>query len=209
MNQQDALAIAQNGGAQDDDSDLDIDGDDLEDDMSGGISSSPSIEDGMCPVRDSKPSLPSPPMPFTAEAGTPVPATSTTATAHTPVHKGEFCPTNIAPQPNVTPSHHHRRDVPAESGLIVGPSNEYRAFSEAALPLAQPPIHSEHKAPADTTQSGDDFLTKRKEVEKGEHSGAVSGHDCDLLIPYDPSASDDDDGSDFSLPDDPAYVDSG
>lgn len=52
MHQQDALAIAQNGGAQDDDSDLDIDGDDLDDDMTGGISSSPSIEDGTWPVRD-------------------------------------------------------------------------------------------------------------------------------------------------------------
>lgn len=46
MQQQDALAVAQNGGMQDD-SDLDVDADDgMDDDMTGGISSSPSIEDG-------------------------------------------------------------------------------------------------------------------------------------------------------------------
>lgn len=212
MNQQDALAIAQNGGAQDDDSDIDIDGDDLDDDMTGGISSSPSIEDGMCPVRRSKPSPLSPLIPSTSEAETPVPATSTSATAQPPVHEERSCPTNTAPQPNVTPSHHHHRDVLAENEPIGGPSTEYRAFVEAVesgLPLAQPPNHTGHETPTDTTQSEADFLNKRKEVEKGEHSGAVSGLDYDLPIPYDPSASDDDDGSDFSLPDDPAYVDSG
>ncbi|PKS13310.1 hypothetical protein jhhlp_000081 [Lomentospora prolificans] len=45
MHQQDALAVAQNGGVQDD-SDMEMDGDDYDDDMTGGISSSPSIEDG-------------------------------------------------------------------------------------------------------------------------------------------------------------------
>jgi hypothetical protein len=46
MQEQDALAVAQNGGMQDD-SDLDVDADDgMDDDMTGGISSSPSIEDG-------------------------------------------------------------------------------------------------------------------------------------------------------------------
>ncbi|KAF2972419.1 hypothetical protein GQX73_g1208 [Xylaria multiplex] len=53
MEQQDALAIAQNGGVgghADDDGDIDIntDDDDLDDDMMDRISSSPSIEDGGC-----------------------------------------------------------------------------------------------------------------------------------------------------------------
>lgn len=46
MNQEDALAIAQNGGvSSSDEGDLDGDGDDLDDDMMDKISSSPSIED--------------------------------------------------------------------------------------------------------------------------------------------------------------------
>jgi hypothetical protein len=49
MQQQDALAVAQNGGMQDD-SDMEMDGDDYDDDMTGGISSSPSIEDGVYPL---------------------------------------------------------------------------------------------------------------------------------------------------------------
>lgn len=54
MQHQDALAIAQNGGAVghagDDDGDVDVatDDDDLDDDMMDRISSSPSIEDGGC-----------------------------------------------------------------------------------------------------------------------------------------------------------------
>ncbi|KAF4454737.1 hypothetical protein F53441_2815 [Fusarium austroafricanum] len=48
MNQEDALAIAQNGGiSSSDEGDLDGD-DDLDDDMMDKISSSPSIEDGGC-----------------------------------------------------------------------------------------------------------------------------------------------------------------
>lgn len=53
MQQQDALAIAQNGGVgghADDDGDIEVntDDDDLDDDMMDKISSSPSIEDGGC-----------------------------------------------------------------------------------------------------------------------------------------------------------------
>ncbi|KAH6976116.1 hypothetical protein BKA56DRAFT_674616 [Ilyonectria sp. MPI-CAGE-AT-0026] len=52
MTQEDALAIAQNGGiSSSDEGDLDGDADDLDDDMMDKISSSPSIEDGgCCPV---------------------------------------------------------------------------------------------------------------------------------------------------------------
>lgn len=52
MSQEDALAIAQNGGiSSSDEGDLDGDADDLDDDMMDKISSSPSIEDGgCCPV---------------------------------------------------------------------------------------------------------------------------------------------------------------
>lgn len=47
--QEDALAIAQNGGiSSSDEGDLDGDADDLDDDMMDKISSSPSIEDGGC-----------------------------------------------------------------------------------------------------------------------------------------------------------------
>lgn len=49
MVQEDALAIAQNGGiSSSDEGDLDGDADDLDDDMMDKISSSPSIEDGGC-----------------------------------------------------------------------------------------------------------------------------------------------------------------
>ncbi|KHO01176.1 SH3 domain containing protein [Metarhizium album ARSEF 1941] len=52
--QQDALAIAQNGGLTPaDEDDLDGDGDDLDDDLMDKISSSPSIEDAAWPRRDS------------------------------------------------------------------------------------------------------------------------------------------------------------
>ncbi|KAH7144453.1 hypothetical protein B0J13DRAFT_444010 [Dactylonectria estremocensis] len=49
MTQEDALAVAQNGGiSSSDEGDLDGDADDLDDDMMDKISSSPSIEDGGC-----------------------------------------------------------------------------------------------------------------------------------------------------------------
>lgn len=215
MNQQDALAIAQNGGAHDDDSDLDMDGDDLDDDMTGGISSSPSIEDGMCPSTF-------PPSPATcsvaSKARTSALATSSTVTAHIPMSGGEADPTDMTLQPNVTPSHHHHhhRDVPAGKGPIEGQGPKYRAPVEDSAPamLALAPIDSEHETPenADTTmvRSAHGFLRSRKELEKGEHGDAVGEHDPDLLVPYQPGdASDDDDGSDLSLPDTPDYVDSG
>ena len=80
------------------------------------------------------------------------------------------------------------------------------------LPLA--PVDSQHEEPPanpDTTaiQPAHNFLKRRKELEKGEHDDAFVGHDCDLLVPYQPGTSDDDDGSDLSLPDEPNHVDSG
>lgn len=53
MPSEDALAIAQNGGvtgSASEDGDMDADADDLDDDMMDKISSSPSIEDGGCPL---------------------------------------------------------------------------------------------------------------------------------------------------------------
>ncbi|KAI0024897.1 hypothetical protein F4780DRAFT_723482 [Xylariomycetidae sp. FL0641] len=47
MQQQDSLAVAQNGGASADEADIDGDDDGLDDDMMDRISSSPSIEDGV------------------------------------------------------------------------------------------------------------------------------------------------------------------
>lgn len=44
--QQDSLAIAQNGGVSSEEADLEAEADDLDDDMMDRISSSPSIEDG-------------------------------------------------------------------------------------------------------------------------------------------------------------------
>lgn len=216
MDQQDALAIAQNGGVHND-SDMDMDDDDLDDDMNGGISSSPSIEDGMSPSRDPPPCWPRRvsslraqhfPLPFesssiTSEARSSSPSTPsppapapTPATAQSPVDATESCTADIAPQPTTIPGHHHhhhRDDAPAAHGSIE------------QLP----------GAPHATT---DDFLNKRRELEKGEHDDAFTEYnddddDDDLLVPYESTASDDDDydddASDFSLPDGPVYVDSG
>jgi hypothetical protein len=58
--QQDALAIAQNGGGHDiAEEDLDDAGDDMDDDMMDKISSSPSIEDGWCTCSHQTPLSPS------------------------------------------------------------------------------------------------------------------------------------------------------
>lgn len=62
--QQDALAVAQNGGQEADDADLDAENEaDMDDDMMDKVSSSPSIEDGGSPsvlphVRPGPPQLP-------------------------------------------------------------------------------------------------------------------------------------------------------
>lgn len=219
MSQQDALAVAQNGGVHDD-SDLDIDGDDLDDDdMTGGISSSPSIEDGMCPVRDPPPCWPRrvsslrgvTPSPNTHEASkarTPVsPTEPFAATAQGSVDATGFDPTDIAPQ---VVRHHHHRDAPPKNNSIEATGLDCATVeAETGMPTKHEPHDDTHGTTGTTTasQTEDHFFEKRKELEKGEHGDAV-GCDGDLLIPYEP-ASDDDDGSDLSLPDDPCLIDSG
>ncbi|SPO02885.1 related to ATP dependent RNA helicase [Cephalotrichum gorgonifer] len=186
MDQQDALAIAQNGGVQDD-SDLEIDGDDLDDDMGGGISSSPSIED-----------------------------------AQNPPNATEVCTTDTLLRPPEAPGHHHHHLDDDDAPALHDSIEEYPDAPHTTADKSQdPPPHGytspEHERlrPAGvdkaTTilQADDDFVKKRKELEKGEHDDATAEYDSDLLVPYEPSASDDDDdASDLSLLDDPVYVSS-
>lgn len=217
MTQQDALAVAQNGGVHDDSDDLDIDGDDLDDDdMTGGISSSPSIEDGMCPVRDPPPcwprrvsslrgASPSPGTHEASEARSPVsPAVSLATTAQSPVREAGIGSTYTAPQLD----HHHHRDATPGNDSIEATDLTCATFeAETGVSTKNEPydIANETTDIAAMSQTEYTFLDKRNEL---EHDCDAAGCDGELLIPYDP-ASDDDDGSDLPLPDDPRYVDSG
>lgn len=211
--QQDALAVAQNGGVQDD-SDLDIDGDDLDDDdMSGGISSSPSIEDGMCPVRDPSPCWPrrvlslrgvTPSLNTHGASEAMAPALSVVsfaATARSSVGATELAPLHRAPQ--LDHHHHHHRDALFGNDLIETTDLTCATF-EAGTDV--PTKHGPHDNTHGTTEHR--FLEEREELGRDKHGDAAG---CDeLLIAYDPASDDDDDdgSSDLSLPDDPRYVDS-
>lgn len=220
MTQQDTLAVAQNGGVHDDSDDLDIDGDDLDDDdMTGGISSSPSIEDGMYPVRDPPPcwprrvsslrgASPSPSTHKTSKARSPVsPAVSLAATAQSPVGETGLSLADTTPQR--AHHHHHHRDATPGNDSIEATDLTCATFEAGAGVPTKNELHdiaNETTDMAAVSQTEYSFLEKRNEL---EHNCDAAGCDGELLMPYNPASDDDDDGSDLPLPDDPRYVDSG
>ncbi|KAF7542959.1 hypothetical protein G7Z17_g11140 [Cylindrodendrum hubeiense] len=183
MTQEDALAIAQNGGiSSSDEGDLDGDADDLDDDMMDKISSSPSIEDGGCcpivtpvawPRRVSSLSALRTSPNIVGSSGARPPSPYPDALKHLPSHSTFAQLPRALP---VTPNHHHLR-------CEVVP-NQY----------------SENSKQPDSTE--DDTCDQDNTI------FTIHEDDMSLTIPYEESFEDDDD-SNLSFPDDSRFIDSG
>ncbi|KAL7919917.1 hypothetical protein ACQKWADRAFT_329273 [Trichoderma austrokoningii] len=200
QHQQDPLAVAQNGGMADDD-DIEDDGD-LDDDMMDRISSSPSIEDGACSH---------------SVAVTPVAwprrVSSLTSIPRIPWASLHLHPNTPSPPipstrdtdflQQIRDGHHHLL-----SGEYAKPSddnNDYDNGSENKNEFAgcNALAHQEYGeydcgcgcgCSSSSSVHQDDF--------------AYDETDASLTIPYNKSFEEDDD-SDFSLPNDPRFIDYG
>ncbi|KAK2730170.1 SH3 domain-containing protein [Colletotrichum kahawae] len=212
--QQDALAIAQNGGtsANSDDGDMDDTDESLDDDMMDKISSSPSIEDGGCNSITIPRSWPrrvdslqamrdraSPVSPAFSEAMSSSPYTETL----------EYPPTQHSWQHSKASasatSHHHLRDWDEERSDNVEDKFGLESVTQHG-PIVIRPLRLRGS-------SSEDFAQRRAEMERAEWDEAAEAnldndHDDDsdfpLMIPYEPSIEDDDD--DFSFSDDSRFI---
>jgi hypothetical protein len=127
--QQDALAVAQNGGQEADDADLDAENEaDMDDDMMDKMSSSPSIEDGgspsaLLPVGPSPPQLPchlalpcSPEGPRDAPSSSPYPE----APGYLPLGRPAFQGEAASPFPELRCHHHPKCELDGWN-IVEGP----------------------------------------------------------------------------------------
>ncbi len=213
--QQDALAIAQNGGLSGHDAveeeDLEGEADDgMDDDMMDKMSSSPSIEDGgytfTWPRRvDSlRPAVP--------RGGSPVPVEFSEAGSSCPyVVLPEHFPLEVGRQraskdSAPCPRHHHL--------LLHGvyKEKEQRSGSDGSVNTITRRVDGEEAEQLEgEEEDGQDFAPPPADegvggLDEEEKAGEDGG---DLTIPYETTDEDDDDG-DFSLSDvDPRFVDSG
>ncbi|KAL6815006.1 hypothetical protein J3E69DRAFT_358866 [Trichoderma sp. SZMC 28015] len=203
QHQQDSLAVAQNGGMADDD-DIEEDGD-LDDDMMDRISSSPSIEDGACssvvtpvawPRRVSSLSC-IPRTPWTSlhshpHSSSPSPAPSTADTdtdslqhnriAHRHLLSGEYAGRSHDDNDNEDADKRHVDSyVIGHQHVVVAKDDTYFAACDCDFDCNDRHLCA-HEADCDP--------------------------DMSLTIPYNKSFEEDDD-SDFSLPDDPRFIEYG
>ena len=227
MEQQDALAVAQNGGMQDD-SDLDdVDADDgMDDDMNGGISSSPSIEDGasypaLIPLPSCWPrrvsSLPRGLHDSSrASSSTTHSQQSSTSTFTAPGARTPTPPSPQSPSPHSTETEKQQSSGKDTTQAItvhhhLHPQDEPDAENET--PDAEPDIERAgmrgDKKDGEESEDMDEFYKKRLELERDEGEAMCNiDDDEDLFIPYDGDPADDD-GSEMSFPDDEMYIGSG
>ncbi|KAF4341045.1 ATP dependent RNA helicase [Fusarium beomiforme] len=198
MNQEDALAIAQNGGvSSSDEGELDGD-DDLDDDMMDKISSSPSIEDGGCcpvvapvtwPRRVS--SLPS------QRSSSPSISGSSGTRVYSPYPEPLKCllnPCAIAqsppPLPTTVPNHRFQ--------------GEYTDRDEYSND-AEPEANDSWTTPNSTAEFHETF--EEVEAQVNSNDDEIPDFDPALTVPYEESFEDDD--SALSFPEDPNFIDSG
>jgi hypothetical protein len=228
--QQDALAIAQNGGLSGQDTDDgDLEGDaevDMDDDMMDKISSSPSIEDGGStfglptlysrkqgsPTRSATLRNPSP----AADVCDPRSSSPYLESPdHLPLRGGDHeerqcaasTQSSFVPSSASTPRHHH---LDGESGASApaedDTSNETCSFPndfdfDESLPWADEEV-DDNVMPGDGLRRTSTGAATENHAEEGEGADA----ECDLTIPYE---SDEDDDGDFSGLSDSRFIDSG
>ncbi|KAL7935706.1 hypothetical protein V8C35DRAFT_321285 [Trichoderma chlorosporum] len=192
QHQQDSLAVAQNGGMADDD-DIEEDGD-LDDDMMDRISSSPSIEDGACSS-------------VVTPVAWPRRVSSLSSIPRTPWTSLHLTSPSPSPAPSTTDTDFLQQIRIAHHHLLSG---EYVDCSDDD---------------GDDNHDDDDQRHHFHIVEDETYfaacdcdfdcnDGDLCAHEADLetdmslTIPYNKSFEEDDD-SDFSLPDDPRFIDHG
>ncbi|UKZ53198.1 hypothetical protein TrVGV298_006990 [Trichoderma virens] len=200
QHQQDSLAVAQNGGMADDD-DIEEDGD-LDDDMMDRISSSPSIEDGACSS-------------VVTPVAWPRRVSSLSSIPRTPWTSLHLHPPSSSPAPSTADTDFLQQIRIAHHHLLSG---EYADRSDDGN-------HDGGKGHVDGYGIGDDASQHVHVVEDETYFADCDCdfdcNDCDLCtheadfetdmsltIPYNKSFEEDDD-SDFSLPDDPRFIDYG
>ncbi|KAI0014151.1 hypothetical protein F4779DRAFT_624870 [Xylariaceae sp. FL0662B] len=215
MQSQDALAIAQNGGAagnNSDDGDMDADADDgLDDDMMDKISSSPSIEDGGCTLPPAWPARQDSSRSSVLHRDPPTSSPVSEARSSSPY-------LDPAEHPPLQPSIWQASKAPANMsdrrhllpGEYAGSADcDYHTaeFDERLLVEPQPNIHTSgvqlQTEDFSLDQSPD---TQFAEAELDENEELISPYE--FLIPYEASEEDDDD-DDLSLVADFRFVDFG
>ncbi|KAI1494757.1 hypothetical protein F5X96DRAFT_665443 [Biscogniauxia mediterranea] len=210
MSQDDAIATAQDGAttinaaADNGDVDVDASGDeDMDDDMMDKISSSPSIEDGgytlppawparVDSLRNSLSPYDPPTSPLASEARSSSPYVD--LPEHPPLHPSSDQQASKAPVGLLHPNHHP----------------EAQAVDE----LPGPPEHdTQQDCSHDHRDSGvdlkvEDFSVDRPPIVEPELDEDDIISPYEFLIPY-VASEDEDDDEDFSLIDDPRFIDSG
>ncbi|KAH6893395.1 hypothetical protein B0T10DRAFT_527806 [Thelonectria olida] len=199
MSQEDALAIAQNGGiSSSDEGDLDGDADDLDDDMMDKISSSPSIEDGgCCPV-------------ITPVAWPRRVSSLPHALRNAPQHlRGSSGPRPPSPYPDLLkhmPSHSPHPKLPRALPMTSMGGDKVIRGEEVVLENMENEVFYDCTETADHSDCTDDKTTDREYIPASSANDDYDG--MALTFPYEESFEDDDD-SDLSFPDDTNYIDSG
>ncbi|KAF4972935.1 hypothetical protein FSARC_629 [Fusarium sarcochroum] len=204
MVQEDALAVAQNGGvSSSDEGELDGD-DDLDDDMMDKISSSPSIEDGGC--------------------------YSVTAPLAWPRRVSSLPSSLRSSSPSISGSSGTRICSPYPEPLKYAPSPSTIAQLPRALPatIRNHRLQGEYSDRDENADADDSWATFDSTVEYHETDRDIF-YDCDAMLDLSDSTDDEDDDSPdydlsltvpyeeffedddsaLSLPDDPNFVDSG
>lgn len=236
--QQDALAIAQNGGLSGqevDDGELDGDGDvDMDDDMMDKISSSPSIEDGgsiftLPRGGPSRVEFPFPLAPSSDPDGSPV---VTDAKSHQPARLSPpDRQSGVSPGLSPPRRHHHDHQLHGESeaqgegegspaASIVVIVDESRGASVSGTGSEQESIveraaNEQDAADGNTTDSletGKGSGPERRKGVRKPHDDGSDGGPTPPCKPDDDDNDDDDDSSsdgDFANVDDPRFLDSG
>ncbi|CAF3511377.1 unnamed protein product [Fusarium graminearum] len=237
MIQEDALAVAQNGGmSSSDEGELDGD-DDLDDDMMDKISSSPSIEDGGCnpiapgawPRRVS--SLPSSirsSSPFTtglscARVRSPYPEPLTyihnpnamallsqaSPAPSTPVqnHRLQGEYADCDEHENENDDRHDAEFHEEDSCDTFNSTLEFHDYEEETKIQQQNVANQEESKDQDIFYDCDTMLDLSDSTDDDENDDASDDYDPNLTVPYEESFEDDD--SALSFPDDPDFVDSG
>ncbi|PTB65165.1 hypothetical protein BBK36DRAFT_1160374 [Trichoderma citrinoviride] len=233
QHQQDSLAAAHNGNAADDD-DIEDDGD-LDDDMMDRISSSPSIEDGACSSAVTPVAWPRRVSSLSSIPRTPWTSLHLHASPHSPspTPAPSTPDTDFLHQIRIAQDHHHLlageyvdcSDIDDENRDTDPGEDETErrnlAVDEVDGAFIQDPASHRvgtvddetHEAECDCDYDCDRGCDNSQDLcahqnEADPDPDPDSDADLPLTIPYNKSFEEDDD-SDFSLPDDPRFIDYG
>ncbi|KAF7545667.1 hypothetical protein G7046_g9507 [Stylonectria norvegica] len=228
MTQEDALAIAQNGGvSSSDEGDLDGDADDMDDDMMDKISSSPSIEDGGCRPVNAPPAWPRrvSSLPSSLRSSSPKVADFRSVRSLSPYldvsetfaksfsDHNTRAPFQLASQVTAKqdhPRHHHLLRSEYDDHFDTDDTDD-DPHEQCGERLRNPSDGSggSFRGNLEDLFYDCDQISNHSEDDKTD--GDENNHENDdmpLMIPYEESFEDDDD-SELSLPDDPRFIDSG